>query len=187
MDAEDWALALVGDGEAFGRIFDRHRARICRHARGLAPVPADAEDIVAVTFLEAWRLRRRVRIVEGSILPWLLVTATNIARNLQRSARRHARALDRLPTPVGNDVEAAFDDDATAALRGLSLDDQRVLTLCVIYDYSTAEAASVLGIPAGTVKSRLSRARGRLAEALATQQIAARSPLTGQSLGGSRS
>ncbi|WP_396133584.1 RNA polymerase sigma factor [Arthrobacter sp. 1088] len=45
----------------------------------------DAEDATAAAFLELWRRREGVRLVDGSILPWLLVTTTNTARNLQRS------------------------------------------------------------------------------------------------------
>src|SRR5476651_354484 len=75
-DESDWAAALRGDGEAFGRIFDRHRHRLFRHSYRLVAVSADADDIVSVTFLEAWRRADAVRFVNGSILPWLLVTAT---------------------------------------------------------------------------------------------------------------
>lgn len=162
MDDDDWALALAGDGDAFGRIFDRHRDRIRRHSHGLVVSPADAEDVVAVTFLEAWRNRRRVRLVDGSLLPWLLVTATNVSRNVRRSSRRYASALSRLPPPTAIDL-APGDGAATRALRDLSIDDRRVITLCVLYDFTAVEAAHVLGVPVGTVKSRLSRAKQRLA------------------------
>jgi RNA polymerase sigma factor (sigma-70 family) len=161
VDADDWTQALAGDGEAFGRVFDRHRDRVRRHAHGLVPVAADAEDVVAVTFLEAWRSRARVRLIDGSALPWLLVTATNTANNVRRAAARYRRLLDRLPAAD----EVVIDDDdlaATRALANLSLDDRRVLTLCVLYDYRDAEAAALLGIPLGTLKSRLSRAKARL-------------------------
>ncbi|MFS2076169.1 RNA polymerase sigma factor, partial [Curtobacterium sp. CT11-133] len=84
MDSGDWAMALEGDGEAFGRVFDRHRHRVQRHCMRLVPVDTDAADSVAIVFLEAWRNRARVRLVDGSLLPWLLVTATNVARNQTR-------------------------------------------------------------------------------------------------------
>lgn len=162
MDDDDWIQAIDGDGDAFARIFDRHKDRIRRHSYGLVDSTADAEDVVAVTFFEAWRKRGRVHMVDGSLLPWLLVTATNVARNLARSSRRYALALGRLPaaSPAQADVG---DLAATRALGGLSLDDQRVITLCVLYDYTAAEAATVLGVAPGTVKSRLSRAKRRLA------------------------
>jgi len=165
VDDDDWLQAIAGDGDAFGRIFDRHKDRIRRHSYGLVESVADAEDVVAVTFFEAWRNRNRVHLVEGSLLPWLLVTATNVARNVGRSSRRYAIALSRLPTVSAVELPS-HDLAATRALRGLSLDDQRVITLCVLYDFTMAEAAAVLGVAPGTVKSRLSRAKQRLARNL---------------------
>jgi RNA polymerase sigma-70 factor (ECF subfamily) len=98
------------------------------------------------------------------MLPWLLITATNVARNLRRSASRYRQLLDGLPVGSHLTDEGVVDEEATAALRSLSLSDQRVITLCVLEDYSEADAASVLGVPRGTVKSRLSRAKRRLAD-----------------------
>ena len=53
-------------------VIDRHRARLYRHSHGLAPSFTNADDVVAVTFLEAWRKRDAVRFVDGSMLPRLL-------------------------------------------------------------------------------------------------------------------
>src|SRR5476651_1118926 len=99
----------------------------------LVAVSADADDIVSVTFLEAWRRADAVRFVNGSILPWLLVTATNSARNLARSSRRYRAMLERLPIDPHDDDRAtdSFDSEAHDALRRLSLADPRILTLCV--------------------------------------------------------
>jgi RNA polymerase sigma-70 factor (ECF subfamily) len=167
-DEADWALAARGEGEAFGRVFDRHRNRVRRHSLRLVPVLDDAEDVVAATFLEAWRRRDNVRFVNGSMLPWLLVTATNVARNMSRSHRRHRALLDRLPAPIPHPDHAdSFDEGpASAALLQLSIADQQVITLCVLHDLSEADAASALGVAPGTVKSRLSRAKSRLARVL---------------------
>ncbi|RDH96459.1 RNA polymerase sigma-70 factor (ECF subfamily) [Curtobacterium sp. AG1037] len=169
-DDADWSRALGGDGEAFGRVFDRHRHRVLRHCLRLVPEGSDAADTVAVVFLEAWRLRERVRLVEGSVLPWLLLTATNTARNQSRAARRYRAALDRLPPPepVADHAERDPDGPAVRALRSLPQRDQQVLVLAVLEGYSEREVATALGLPAGTVKSRLSRARRRLAAALDT-------------------
>jgi RNA polymerase sigma factor (sigma-70 family) len=168
-DERDWADALRGDGEAFGRIFDRHRRRLFRHSYRLVEVTADADDIVSIAFLEAWRRADAVRFVDGSMLPWLLVTATNSARNLARSSRRYRTMLARLPDDPHPDdrFSNALGIDAHDALRRLSAADQRILKLCVLEDLSEKDAAAVLGIPIGTVKSRLSRARARLAGHLA--------------------
>lgn len=87
-DAEHWRRAIAGEGDAFAAIFDRHRSRVLRHSLRLVPTASDADDIVAITFMEAWRRRRTVRFVDGSVLPWLLVTATNVSHNVRRSSRR---------------------------------------------------------------------------------------------------
>lgn len=164
VDEVEWAKAIAGDGDAFGRLFDRHRRRVQLHSLRLAPTYADAEDVVAITFLEAWRNRDRVRFVDGSMLPWLLLTATNTSRNLTRAARRFREALQRLPPPMPV-PDHALDNghsDVERALSQLSVNDQRVVTLCVIEGYSEREAALALNVPPGTVKSRLSRAKVRL-------------------------
>jgi RNA polymerase sigma factor (sigma-70 family) len=168
-DAAEWARAVHGDGEAFGRIFDRHRDRVRRHGLRLAPTTAEVDDLVALTFLEAWRRRAHVRVVDGSVLPWLLVTATNVARNQQRAARRHRALLARLPEPERHDDPADRIEQTGIAARfdELALADRQVLTLCVIEGYSERDAAEALGVPPGTVKSRLSRARRRLAASVA--------------------
>ena len=164
VDEVEWAKAIAGDGDAFGRLFDRHRRRVQLHSLRLAPTYADAEDVVAITFLEAWRNRDRVRFVDGSMLPWLLLTATNTSRNLTRAARRFRVALQRLspPMPVPDHALDNGHSDVERALSQLSVNDQRVVTLCVIEGYSEREAALALNVPPGTVKSRLSRAKVRL-------------------------
>jgi RNA polymerase sigma factor (sigma-70 family) len=167
-DSPDWALALAGEGEAFGRIFDRHRDRVLRHSRRLVTVAADADDVLAITFLEAWRNRARVRLVDDSVLPWLLVTATNVANNTNRSARRYRTMLSRLPAAdPAFDAHLEDDDaDAVEALARLSLADRRVVALCILEGYSEREAADIIGVPPGTIKSRLSRAKQRLRDHL---------------------
>lgn len=164
-DAEDWERSVAGDGEAFGRIFDRHRDRLTRHSLRLVSHPHEVEDVVAITFLEAWRRRQQVRLVNGSILPWLLLTATNTSQNLRRSARRHQALLGRLPEPtaVVDNTDWIEGGVAMDALRLLGLPDRQVIVLCVLEGFTASEAATVLAVPLGTIKSRLSRAKRRLA------------------------
>jgi len=165
-------LATAGDGDAFGCIYDRHHDRIRRHARAVAVTPADADDIVAIVFLEAWRRRDSIRFVEGSMLPWLLVTATNAGHNLSRSSRRYRALLNKLPPDeTRHDTEAG---DATAELRNLPLHDRQVLTLSVLYGLPEKEIALLLDIPPGTVKSRLVTAKRRLAARVNPQNDPAR-------------
>lgn len=163
-DEAYWGQALAGDGGAFGVIFDRHKNRLYRHARGLAQSLSDADDVVAIALFEAWRKRHEVRFVDGSMLPWLLRTATYTASNHSRSARRYRAALTRLPPQEHqpDHAEASDDGHAMAALRDLPLPDQQVVTLCVLEGLGTDEAARVLDVRPGTVKSRLSRAKAKL-------------------------
>ena len=169
-DRDDWSQAQHGVGEAFGRVFDRHRDRVYRHVLRLVPVLADADDAVAITFMEAWRRREHARLVDDSLLPWLLVTATRVTQNLNRSARRHRALLAKLPADdhAHDHAERLDDGPASAALRELSLSDRHVVTLCVLEGLTDREAALVLALPVGTVKSRLSRAKRRLAATIST-------------------
>lgn len=178
------------DPEAFGELFDLHRDRVFRHALRLTRSVHDAEDVTGMVFLEAWRRRDAMREVDGSVIGWLLVTANNVSRNFARSSRRYAHVLSILPaqgtTPDHSEaVDDRLDSDEQrnalrAALAQLPKRDLDVLSLCVIEELSTAEAAAVLGVALGTVKSRLSRAKTRLGGLLAET-----APLT-QTEGGTR-
>lgn len=177
-DAALWTCVLHDDADAFGALFDRHHARVHRHALRWAESRQDAEDLVAAVFLEAWRRRDTVPIVDGSVLPWLLATANNLRRNAQRSGRRGHRAAERLRGVTATATPDHAEDvaervDAQRRLRAVRrafdrLDPvaQDVLTLCVLEGQSTASAAAVLCRPVGTVKSRLSRARAQLRRAV---------------------
>ncbi|MFB2597578.1 RNA polymerase sigma factor [Herbiconiux sp. P17] len=172
-EAALWASARGGDPASFGQLFDRHRDRVFGQALRLMRSPHDAEDVTALVFLEAWRKRDAVRLVDGSIVGWLLVTTNYVVRNLVRSLRRYRSAMDRLPAPTAADDHAhevdARLDRATGdrrvrdAFSRLSKNDQDVITLCVLEELTTGQAAAALGVPVGTVKSRLSRAKARLA------------------------
>jgi len=164
-DADEWRAARSGDGEAFARAFDRHQSRVFRHSLALVPSIDDAQDVVGITFLEAWRKRASVRFVKGSLLPWLLVTATHSSRNVSRSARRYRALLERVPRSEGipGPDELLDEGPAVAALRDFAPHHRDVITLCVIEGLSEVEAGEVLGVPPGTVKSRLHRAKKALA------------------------
>jgi RNA polymerase sigma-70 factor (ECF subfamily) len=83
-EATNWAAVLGNDGNTFVAIFDQHRDRVYRHALRMTANVHDAEDVTAGAFLELWRRQKSVRIVDGSVLPWLLVTTTNLTRDLRR-------------------------------------------------------------------------------------------------------
>lgn len=168
-----WERAKRGDPDAFATIFDSHRDRVFGHALRLMRSGHDAEDITALVFFEAWRRRTSVRVVNGSVIAWLLVTTNYVAMNATRTAARHRKAMSRIPSPVAEDDHADVVLDRldteqrttrlSQAFAKLSGIDRDVLTLCVVNDFSLAEAAAALAVPVGTVKSRLSRAKQRLA------------------------
>lgn len=170
-----WSRSLGGDGEAFGVLYDRHRDRVFRHAYRLAGNHHDAEDVMAAAFLELWRRRARVRVVEGSLLPWLLVTTTNMARNNGRAAVRYRKLLDSLPrteesSPLEADLFAghqeSLDKDFSQALGTLSAEDLHLVSLVVFEDYPLAAAAAVLNMTPGAAKTRMHRAKQRMKAAL---------------------
>ncbi|WP_328534374.1 RNA polymerase sigma factor [Micromonospora zamorensis] len=181
MTAEMRARIRAGDSDALGELFDEHADAVHRHALWSGSDPANAEDVVSLTFLEAWRIRESLRPDGDSLRPWLLGIATNVLRNRQRAARRHREALRRLPVrdtvPDFADavVDLMHDADRVAAamagLRALRRADREVFLLCVWSQLDYAAAAEALGVPVGTVRSRLSRARTRL-RALAQQELA---------------
>ncbi len=175
----------AGDPSAFGALFDAHAAVIYRHAVRITGDWALAEDVVSLTFLEAWRLRARLNPVGDSLRPWLLGIATNVLRNISRAARRHRHALSRVPVHetvpdfsddlVGRVVDAEELAAAHAALATLRPREREVLALCVWEGLDYQAAALALGVPVGTVRSRLSRARTRLREATQSELTAVRS------------
>jgi RNA polymerase sigma factor (sigma-70 family) len=174
-DGELWRRAADGDGESFGLIYDRHREAIrayCARRTGSLDV---ADDLVSIVFLEGWRRRREVQLVDDGALPWLYGVAKLTLHRSWRTRLRHRRALARLPAAVSapdpaDEIAARLDDERhlaqlRVAFAGLRPVDQEVLTLCVWQGLDYASAAVALGVPIGTVRSRLSRARARLHEA----------------------
>ena len=167
------AGARAGDADAFGAVFDACAKSVYNHVFRLTGDWSAAEEVMAMTFLEAWRGRDTIAPDGGSLRPWLLGIATNLVRGHRRAARRHRTALARLAVAdespdFANDVSGRLDDAARikalhGALAGLPRHEREVLSLCVWSGLGYAEAAEALNVPVGTVRSRLSRARARLA------------------------
>lgn len=182
-DASLWLEAVAGTESAFAVLFDRHRVRIFRKAYSRLRNVHDAEDVVAMVFLEAWRSREKVRIVDGSLLPWLLSVTTYLTLNSDRAARRYRRLLAKLPIAPSADPVPDVDDRLdlqeradmlTQALRRLSAVERTVVDLCLVEELSMATVAGVLDVPIGTVKSRLNGARRKLRTYLGESDITVR-------------
>jgi RNA polymerase sigma-70 factor (ECF subfamily) len=171
-DADDWRALSDGDPRALARLFDRHEARLFRQASRLLTVREDAKDAVLIAFYELWRRRSSVRLVDGSPLPWLLNTVSYSARNLERAGRRYRALLGRIDPPLPSPSPTSSDETGVlAALRRLPEKEQSVVVLTIMQGYREADAAAALGIPLGTVKSRLSRAKARLRGELAGLEV----------------
>ena len=162
------------DPEALAALFDRYGDRIYNHCFRATGDWSEAEDATATVFLEVWRHRRRVQAHDGSALPWLYGVAANVCRNLNRSQRRRHRALAALPRPAAEPDHAERVTErissgermqaVLAAIDGLPAREQEVLGLVAWSGLTYEQAAAALDVPVGTIRSRLSRARARLAD-----------------------
>jgi RNA polymerase sigma factor (sigma-70 family) len=173
-ECEEWAAARTGDSSAFAAVYERHRERVYRLAVRLSANRHDAEDITAATFFELWRRRAAVRVVGGSVLPWLLVTVSNSAKNHVRSVRRYRALIDALPRGIDDGttpfdaVDAAMDRaQFMREVRTLPHRDRALLILTAIEGYSIVAAAEALGMSPGTARVRLHRMRSKLRDAYA--------------------
>ncbi len=178
-----------GDREAFALLYRRYRPEIYRFAVHFSGCPAAAEDVVQDVFVAVLQDVSRYRAERSGVLPWLLGIARNYARR-----RRSERPLLPLPiddTPSAREL-AVHDDPLRAilrdreaaalrrALRDLPARYREIVILCDVQDLTYLEAASVLGCAVGTVRSRLHRARARLARLVsdAREPIGSRLPAT---------
>ena len=171
-DAALWLEAVSGTESSFGVVYDRYRRLVFRKAYARVRDVHDAEDVVAMVFLEAWRKRSDVRFVDGSLRAWLLVVTVNVTLNRERTNRRHRRLLSKLPASehapdASTAVHDMIDQEQSAseirrAMEKLTPAEQRVVELCLIEELPLTAAAAALDVPVGTVKSRLHRARQRL-------------------------
>lgn len=177
-DGSDDAVLIrlsATDPDTFARLFDRHATAIYRYiARRLGPDAAD--DLASEVFLIAFERRGRYDLRHPDARPWLYGIATHLVSKRRRDEGRFFRALSRLPGPAADEpftdvVSQRVDAQAAggqlaAALASLS-GVHRDTLLLIASGLSQEEAARALGVPVGTVASRLSRARHKLRAALA--------------------
>jgi len=174
-DAELLAHA-VDEPELFGLLFDRHFATIHRYLERRIGAEG-ADELAAEVFRIAFEQRARFRPLHQSALPWLYGFATKLMLKRWRGERRRLRALARVETTADrhSSVLDGADErlDARSArarllegLASLPQGDRDVVVLVVWEELSYEEVAAALGIPIGTVRSRLNRARRKLRELL---------------------
>jgi RNA polymerase sigma-70 factor (ECF subfamily) len=155
-------LAAAGDRTAFGTLVRMHQSRLRGFLRRLTRGDhALADDLAQDAFLEAWRKIGQFR-REGSFGSWLAAIGY---RNYLMAARR--RKLE----PLEEDFEASEPPrelriDIESAMTRLSLPERAALTLCYAQEYTNDEAAGILAMPLGTLKSHVARGREKLRKLL---------------------
>jgi RNA polymerase sigma-70 factor, ECF subfamily len=170
-DASDQQLVFSiaeGDAGALRMLYDRHAGWLIARLTRRCADQAIVDEVVQDTFLAVWRGARRYR-GEGEVAAW--IWGIGIRRLLDRFRRR--RVSEWLPGGAGSEPSAEElvllgieHGDLAGALDRLSPELRSVISATVLDGLTTSEAAALLGIPSGTVKSRLVRARRELREAL---------------------
>lgn len=171
------AASQRGDDAAFGMLVRRHQRAVHRLAWSLTRSASDADDLTQETFVRAWRAIARFELGQP-VFPWLARIVTNTAYSLFRHRRR--RPEQSIEPLVEQGAQWGVDDDPAvhaatserdARLRAcfaeLAPEHQAVLALRVMQDLSYEAIAQALGVPVGTVMSRLSRARAELKRRMA--------------------
>jgi len=175
-DLQLWERIRSGDAEAFGDLYGRHARAVQSYCLWRTAGLQAAEDATATVFLEVWRQRRDLTLSTDSAAPLLLGIANNVVRRQWRSERRYRGVLERVRNAgqVPNDIEAeaiaridAMQQlrDGGEAIRALPRREREVLALLAWSELSYGEIAEALGLPIGTVRSRIARARTRLGDA----------------------
>jgi RNA polymerase sigma-70 factor, ECF subfamily len=161
---------VQGDAEAFGVLFSRHKNRLWAVALRIACDPDDAADALQEAMISAFRRAGDFR-GDSAVTTWLHRIVVNASLDLLR--RRSVQSVgwsgdpDDLPIPEPRqrvDGTASTDSrlDIEAAMRTLPPTQRAALVLVDMLGYSVADAAEILGVTAGTVKSRCARGRARL-------------------------
>jgi RNA polymerase sigma-70 factor (ECF subfamily) len=162
----------------FAELYDRHGGRVVRYvARRVGAI--DAEDIAAEVFVRAYSRRAACRGEHGSVLPWLLGVANHVIADHRRVESRRLHALERLAQTMPTSVEhehSGLAPELLRALRRVPTADRDALLLVVWGELSYDEAAAALGVPIGTVRSRIARARKRLIGVLGEGDVASAIP-----------
>jgi RNA polymerase sigma-70 factor (ECF subfamily) len=169
-----------GEMAALADAYDAHHEVVRRFARRLLADEAEAEDLVQETFLALPRAARAFR-GEATLRTFLLGIATNHARHHVRAAARRRAAYTRSrehaepsppSTPEDGTNRRELAEALTLALDELPFDQRVAVTLCEIEERSSAEVATIVGVPEATVRTRVFHARKKLREILRARGIA---------------
>jgi RNA polymerase sigma factor (sigma-70 family) len=166
--------ARGGDAAAFTTLVRRHERSLHATACAILGAGWDASDAVQDTLLTAWTKLRSLR-EPAAFGAWLTrILVNRCTASFRRGSRRREVVYAEVPEPAGSDAYEIVGPEATldliAALRSLEREQREVLALRYFRDLKIDEIAEVLGCPAGTVKSRINRALGRLGTLLSDEE-----------------
>ncbi len=161
-DAELLARA-VEEPVLFAALFERHGQAVRRYA--IRRIGEAGDDVTSEVFVRAFRGRAGYRADHDQALPWLLGIANNVIADHRRLERRRLAALERLTREMPEVVEhreSGLAPELVAALRALPAVERDTLLLVVWGELTQEQAAVAIGVPVGTISSRITRARKRL-------------------------
>src|SRR5688572_6195076 len=159
----------TGDRNAMSLLFRRRQQSIYRFALHLSGSPAVADDVTQEVFITVIRDAARFEVGRSTVVAWLCGIARNLVR--RRFAERETdpiddEALESLPSvhpdPLGDLTQAEALEALRRAVLSLPMRYREVVVLCDLQEMAYEDAASALGCPVGTVRSRLHRGRAML-------------------------
>ncbi|MEX0754991.1 MAG: RNA polymerase sigma factor [Actinomycetota bacterium] len=174
-DVPLWSRIRESDRQAFGDFFDLYADDIYNFVFRRTASWDAAEEMTSAVFLEAWRRRSELIPERDTLRPWLFGVAINLMRNRSRSARRRDAAMARIHVNAepdfADEVAGRIDDErlmdrTLAVFELLPESDREILGLVAWEGLSYSEVSEALGVPIGTVRSRVHRSRLRLVELL---------------------
>lgn len=169
--------AQQGDAEAFARLVEAYQGPVYRLALGMGLSPHDAEEVAQEAFVAAWRGLPNFR-GDSRFFTWLYQLTSHAAIDFLRREKRHGNTVELEQRPEISDGENQPEKIAekqgereavAAAMRELTPEYREILLLRYMQELDYDEIATVLKLSAGTVKSRLNRAKARLKEILLRQ------------------
>ncbi|WP_098459148.1 RNA polymerase sigma factor [Propionicimonas paludicola] len=172
-DADLLAAAGRDDMLAYDELFRRHYRVVVAYALTISQGgSSDAEDAACEAMTLMWRKRRHIRLANQSVLPWLLVTTKNVARNIAKARAREQRRIRdaaNLRLVAEPELEAAQREAAAfldECIQRLSPMDRDVFIACVVEGRTYQEVATATSLTVPAVGNRLSRAKRQLREQL---------------------